>query len=72
VKVESLPGWATETLILLPFACGYLFWCRSVGTSALGHSGLAIDALLIASGPLTAIALFLFAYGTRQRPYAES
>jgi chloramphenicol-sensitive protein RarD len=69
-EVESLPGLATETLILLPFACGYLFWCRSVGTSALGHSGLAIDALLIASGPLTAITLFLFAYGTRLLPYS--
>ena len=70
VKVESLPGLATETLILLPFACGYLLWCRSMGTSALGHSGWMIDALLIASGPLTAITLFLFAYGARLLPYS--
>jgi chloramphenicol-sensitive protein RarD len=26
VKVESLPGLATETLVLLPFAAGYLLW----------------------------------------------
>jgi chloramphenicol-sensitive protein RarD len=70
VKVESLPGLATETLVLLPFAVVYLFWCESAGTGALGHTGPAIAALLIGSGPLTAIALFLFAYGARLLPYS--
>ena len=70
VKVESLPGLATETLVLLPFAVVYLVWCESAGTGALGHAGLAISALLIGSGPLTAIALFLFAYGARLLPYS--
>jgi chloramphenicol-sensitive protein RarD len=70
VKVESLPGLATETLLLLPFAAVYLFWCESAGTGALGHAGPAIAALLIGSGPLTAIALFLFAYGARLLPYS--
>jgi chloramphenicol-sensitive protein RarD len=70
VKVESLPGLATETLVLFPFAAGYLLWCESAGTGALGHAGPAITALLIGSGPLTAIALFLFAYGARQLPYS--
>jgi len=70
VKVESLPGLATETLVLLPFAVAYLFWCESAGTGALGHAGPAIHALLIGSGPLTAIALFLFAYGARLLPYS--
>ncbi|MGH8138267.1 MAG: EamA family transporter RarD [Steroidobacteraceae bacterium] len=70
VRVESLPGLAVETLVLVPFASVYLLWCESVGTGALGHAGLAIDALLIGSGPLTAIGLFLFAHGTRLLPYA--
>jgi chloramphenicol-sensitive protein RarD len=69
-KVESLPGLATETLVLLPFAVVYLFWCESAGSGALGHAGPAIHALLIGSGPLTAIALFLFAYGARLLPYS--
>jgi chloramphenicol-sensitive protein RarD len=69
VKVEALPGLATETLLLLPLAVGYLLWCESAGRGALGHAGPATDALLIASGPLTAIALFLFAHGTRLLPY---
>jgi chloramphenicol-sensitive protein RarD len=70
VKVDSLPGLATETLLLLPFATVYLLWCESAGTGALGHAGPAITALLIGSGPLTAIALFLFAYGARLLPYS--
>src|SRR5258708_17050779 len=70
VKVESLPEVATETLVLLPFAVAYLFWCESAGTGALGHAGPAIHALLIGSGPLTAIALFLFAYGARLLRYS--
>src|SRR3984957_1355699 len=69
-KVESLPGLATETLLLLPFAVGYLFWCESAGTGALGHAGPAIHALLLGSGPLTATALFLFAYAARLLPYS--
>jgi chloramphenicol-sensitive protein RarD len=70
VKVESLPGLAVETLLLLPFAMAYLFWCESAGSGALGHAGPAVTALLIGSGPLTAIALFLFAYGARLVPYS--
>jgi chloramphenicol-sensitive protein RarD len=70
VKVESLPGLATETLLLVPFAGAYLLWCESAGIGALGHAAPAVDALLVGSGPLTAIALFLFAYGTRLLPYS--
>jgi chloramphenicol-sensitive protein RarD len=70
VKVEALPGLAAETLVLLPFAAAYLFWCESVGTGTLGHAGPTITALLIGNGPITAIALFLFAYGTRRLPYS--
>ena len=70
VKVESLPALATETLLLVPFAVVYLLWCESAGTGALGHAGSAVIALLIGSGLLTAITLFLFAYGTRRLPYS--
>jgi chloramphenicol-sensitive protein RarD len=70
VKVESLPGLATETLLLAPFAAAYLLWCESAGIGALGRASPAVDALLMGSGPVTAIALFLFAYGTRLLPYS--
>ncbi len=70
VKVESLPGLATETLILGPIAALYLLWCESIGAGALGHTGPSVDLLLIGTGPVTAITLFLFAYGTRLLPYS--
>jgi chloramphenicol-sensitive protein RarD len=70
LKVESLPGLATETLLLAPFAAAYLLWCESVGVGALGHAAPLVNTLLIGSGPVTAVALFLFAYGTRLLPYS--
>ena len=70
VRVESLPGLATETLLLVPIAAAYLLWCESVGSGVLGHARPTITALLIGNGPVTAIALFLFAYGTRRLPYS--
>jgi chloramphenicol-sensitive protein RarD len=70
VKVEALPGLATETLLLVPIAAAYLIWSESTGRGAMGHVGLTTDLMLIGSGPLTAITLFLFAYGTRLLPYS--
>jgi chloramphenicol-sensitive protein RarD len=70
VKVEALPGLAVETLILAPLAVGYLVWCEATGVGALGHTDAVSNILLIGSGPLTAIPLFLFAYGTRLLPYS--
>jgi chloramphenicol-sensitive protein RarD len=70
VKVEALPGLATETLLLVPLAVGYLLWCEWAGVGALGSAGPITEALLLASGPLTATTLFLFAHGTRLLPYS--
>jgi chloramphenicol-sensitive protein RarD len=70
IAVEALPGLAVETLLLLPLAGAYLLWCEASGSGAFGHAGLATDALLVASGPVTAIPLFLFAYGARRIPYS--
>jgi chloramphenicol-sensitive protein RarD len=70
VPVEALAGLATETLLLLPLAIGFLVWCAVAGNGAFGHSGPAIDALLIGTGPVTAVTLFLFAFGARRIPYS--
>lgn len=72
VGVEALPGLAIETLLITPVAVAYLLWCHLQGHGAFGHSGRAIDALLIGSGPLTAGTLFLFAYGARRIPYSST
>jgi chloramphenicol-sensitive protein RarD len=68
VKVEAVPGLATETLLLAPFALGFLVWLEAQGTAAFAHESLRIDALLLGSGLVTALPLALFAYGARLIP----
>jgi chloramphenicol-sensitive protein RarD len=68
VKVEAVPGLATETLLLLPFAFAFLVWMELQGTAAFGHSPLHVNALLLGSGLVTALPLALFAYGARLIP----
>ncbi len=69
VKVEALPGLAIETLLLVPVAGGWLLWCEHVGTGGFAHQGRFIDLMLVGCGPITAITLYLYAYGTRLIPY---
>jgi chloramphenicol-sensitive protein RarD len=68
VKVEAVPGLATETLLLAPFAIGFLAWLELQGTAAFGHAAPHINALLLGSGLVTALPLALFAYGARRIP----
>jgi len=68
VTVEAVPGLATETLLLAPFALAFLVWSSLQGTGALGHSGATVDVLLVGSGLITATPLALFAYGARRIP----
>ena len=68
VAVEAVPGLATETLLLMPFAAAFLTWTELHGTGALGHSSAGVNSLLLASGLITALPLALFAYGARRIP----
>ena len=70
ISVEALPGLATETLLLMPLALGYLLWCEHAGSGALTRDGAGIAALLVGSGLVTAVPLFLFAFGARLLPYS--
>lgn len=70
VSVDALPGLAIETILLAPFAAGYLIWCETQGVGALGHMSAAVDVLLLAGGIVTSVPLFLFAYGARRVPYS--
>lgn len=70
ISVEALPGLATETLLLLPLSLLYLAWCQHAGQGAFAGSDPALAALLVGSGLVTAIPLFLFAYGARALPYS--
>jgi chloramphenicol-sensitive protein RarD len=70
VHVEALQGLAVETLILMPLALGYLLWCEATGAGVFGHSSSLVTALLVGCGPITAVPLFLFAFGARLIPYS--
>lgn len=70
ISVDALPGLATETLLLLPLALGFLAWCELANVAAFSRDGPAIAALLAGSGVVTAVPLFLFAYGARLLPYS--
>jgi chloramphenicol-sensitive protein RarD len=71
VSVDAVPGLATETLLLSPFALGFLIWAGQDGTGALGHSSAGVNALLVGSGLVTALPLALFAYGARLIPLSS-
>ena len=66
VTVEAVPGLATETLLLLPFALAFLVWSEAQGTGSLGHAGPGINAMLVGLGLVTALPLALFAFGARR------
>lgn len=68
VAVEALPGLGVECVLLTPFAIAYLIWCQLAGVGALGHSSVLVTGLLVLSGVVTAVPLFLFAFGARRIP----
>jgi chloramphenicol-sensitive protein RarD len=70
VRIDALPGLAVETILLVPFAAGYLLWCEAQGTGVLGHSNGSIATLLLLSGVVTSVPLFLFAHGARRIPFS--
>jgi chloramphenicol-sensitive protein RarD len=64
----ALEGLALETLLLSPFAAGYLVWLAAHGRSRFVGGGLGIRALVLLAGPLTTVPLLLFAAGARRIP----
>jgi chloramphenicol-sensitive protein RarD len=65
----ALEGLSFETLILFPFALGYLVWLSVHGQNSFttAHAD-STRWLLVAAGPITAIPLLLFASGARKIP----
>jgi chloramphenicol-sensitive protein RarD len=66
-KVDAGPGLMAETALLAPFALGTMVWLELAGT---GHAleSARLSTLLVLSGPVTALPLFLFAVGARRLP----
>ncbi len=68
-QLGALEGLSFETLILFPFALAYLVWLTMHGeNSFLTTPSDTTRWLLVASGPITAIPLLLFASGARKIP----
>jgi chloramphenicol-sensitive protein RarD len=67
-KVEALPGFAGETLLLFPFAAGYILWCELSGQGSMTELGWGLNGVLLLAGPVTAVPLVLFAVGARRIP----
>ena len=65
MRVEALDGFFMETMLLLPFALGWLVW---LALSGQGHfwvqNDTGTDLLLVLAGPITAVPLLLFAQGS--------
>lgn len=64
--VDSFDGLTVETALLFPVTLVFVVFWAIAGTGAFPSPHLAKDALLIFTGPLTAIPLVLFAAGARR------
>ncbi|HLT62213.1 MAG TPA: EamA family transporter RarD, partial [Microlunatus sp.] len=63
--VETL---TIESAYLIPLALGYLIFLQATGALTFGRLGLGHSLLLIASGPITALPLLLFAGAATRVP----
>jgi chloramphenicol-sensitive protein RarD len=70
VPVDGLLGLAVETLVLFPFAVGYLAVMEFRGGLAFGHLDRVTDLMLVAGGAVTAAPLICFAQAARRLPLA--
>jgi len=64
--VDAMDGLTIETCLLLPLTVPVLLFWALQGSAAFPASTMARDALLIGTGPLTAVPLVLFAAGARR------
>ncbi len=64
--IGAMPGLFVETLILLPFAVGYLLYASVQGTAVFPVTTIDMQLLLIAAGPITVVPLLCFAIAARR------
>jgi chloramphenicol-sensitive protein RarD len=66
VAVDALPGSTVETLCVAPLGLAYLVWLGSDGN--FGHVDVTTQALLLATGAITALPLLWFTHAARRLP----
>lgn len=67
--VESLPGLALETVILFPFALGFIIWSDHTLPGAAWGESRSQFLLFMGTGVVTSVPLILYAYGARHLPF---
>lgn len=67
---DAVEGLTVETIILFPFALGWILWMQAQGTSGFLAFGAGTDILLVLGGAITAVPLLLFTAATRLLPYS--
>jgi chloramphenicol-sensitive protein RarD len=68
VGAGAVEGLAVETALLFLPALGYLLFLQAAGTGTFGAAGAAQNALLLASGVVTAVPLLLFGAAATRIP----
>lgn len=61
-RVGPVPGLAIETLVMTPFAAGYIAWVQAHGSGAVGRLDATGHAWLLSTGVVTAVPLLFFAH----------
>ena len=64
--VGAMPGLFVETLVLLPFALGYLLVTGVQGTATFPTADAQMQFLLVMAGPITVVPLLCFAIAARR------
>jgi len=65
VGIGAMPGLFLETLMMLPFAAGWLAWLMAQGQSAFAAGDASLAGLLLLAGPITVLPLLFFATAAR-------
>lgn len=67
---DSMNGLFIETLLITPFAVGFMIYQTIGGHFYFLDGSLSMQGLLILAGPITALPLIMFAYGARKLRYS--
>jgi chloramphenicol-sensitive protein RarD len=66
--LDALTGLAAETIVAAPFAAVWLFWANQAGWGGFIGPDAKSTFFLVLAGPVTAVPLLTFAYGTVRIP----
>lgn len=69
IEIDSFNGLLMESIILAPFALGYLAYLGGHNNSVFLNEGLDLKFSIMLCGPITIVPLMLFASGIKRIPY---